>query len=129
MGGKERKKLLNENPEHKNEPLSGIGDICDGTNVHKVHVLKGAMGQGEGAEKGNVLVTADETLNTVTIASGKSAERTCAFCGVVQLKMKICSRCKQVNYCSGQCQKSHWKEHKRQCKKMAMSKPMKTPFI
>merc|ERR1712087_1062015 len=75
--GKQRKKFLNENPEHKNEALSGMGDICDGTNVHKVHVNKGTMGRGDGAKKGNVLVTADETLQTVTIASGKSAERTC----------------------------------------------------
>ena len=126
--GKERKKLLNENPEHKSQQMSGIGDLCDGTKVHKVNVIRGKMGSnGEGAKSKNVLVTADETLKTVTMATGKSAERTCAFCGVVQLNMMRCSRCKQVHYCSGECQKSHWKEHKRQCKKL--KKPISTPFI
>lgn len=27
-----------------------------------------------------------------------------------------CSRCKQQYYCSAKCQKTHWKEHKAQCK-------------
>ena len=28
-----------------------------------------------------------------------------------------CSRCKKVNYCSKECQRSDWKQHKKQCKK------------
>ena len=30
---------------------------------------------------------------------------------------KKCSRCKTVGYCSGACQKTHWPEHKKSCKK------------
>lgn len=28
----------------------------------------------------------------------------------------LCSRCKAVRYCSRECQKAHWKEHKKVCK-------------
>ena len=28
-----------------------------------------------------------------------------------------CSRCKQTNYCSKECQRADWKKHKKQCKK------------
>eukprot|EP01084_Bolivina_argentea_P205153 350534_1 len=54
---------------------------------------------------------------TVSIASGNSAERKCAYCGILGLNMKLCSRCKSVHYCDAKCQKPHWKEHKKQCKK------------
>ena len=27
-----------------------------------------------------------------------------------------CSRCRKVCYCSRECQKAHWKEHKKECK-------------
>jgi len=44
-------------------------------------------------------------------------------CGYCRKKEKnknefmICSRCKQVAYCSRECQKAHWKGHKNICKK------------
>jgi hypothetical protein len=28
----------------------------------------------------------------------------------------VCSRCEQARYCSRQCQKAHWKQHKKECK-------------
>lgn len=44
----------------------------------------------------------------------------CANCGGVdiQLKLKKCSGCEKVWYCKVECQKSHWKQHKAQCKKL-----------
>ena len=33
-------------------------------------------------------------------------------------KLKLCSGCKDVYYCSIECQKSNWKEHKPLCKKL-----------
>jgi hypothetical protein len=42
----------------------------------------------------------------------------CQGCGVAETKEKKhsqCSRCKQTRYCSKECQKSHWKEHKLEC--------------
>ena len=32
---------------------------------------------------------------------------------------KSCSQCGQAKYCSKECQKAHWKQHKRSCKKKA----------
>ena len=48
--------------------------------------------------------------------SGRSELYTCAFCGVSKTeKLMICSRCKSISYCSKECQKSHWKAHKKEC--------------
>jgi hypothetical protein len=32
-------------------------------------------------------------------------------------KMMMCSRCRTVHYCSRECQKAHWGDHKGQCRK------------
>ncbi len=39
-------------------------------------------------------------------------------CGYCQKEgaQKICSRCKEIAYCSPECQNSHWKEHRSLCK-------------
>ncbi|ORX43251.1 hypothetical protein BCR36DRAFT_586738 [Piromyces finnis] len=37
-----------------------------------------------------------------------------------QPMFKSCSQCGQAKYCSKECQKSHWKQHKRACKKRAL---------
>lgn len=39
----------------------------------------------------------------------------CIKCG--QKADKICLQCKAVHYCSNECQKSHWKTHRKKCKK------------
>jgi hypothetical protein len=48
-----------------------------------------------------------------------SAHYDCHGCGVAETKEKQylqCSKCKQSRYCSKECQRSHWKEHKDICK-------------
>eukprot|EP01091_Cochliopodium_minus_P019897 TRINITY_DN8515_c0_g1_i1.p1 TRINITY_DN8515_c0_g1~~TRINITY_DN8515_c0_g1_i1.p1 ORF type:complete len:365 (-),score=69.58 TRINITY_DN8515_c0_g1_i1:76-1170(-) len=48
-----------------------------------------------------------------------TAQKKCKVCDVVEtltLKMKSCSRCKKVSYCSKECQLKHWPEHKKECK-------------
>ena len=43
----------------------------------------------------------------------------CAKCGIRSTDNKAfskCSACKMVTYCSRECQKDHWGEHKRICK-------------
>jgi ankyrin repeat protein len=44
-------------------------------------------------------------------------ERNCAACKNSGLNFKVCSACKNVHYCSRDCQKSDWKRHKKECKK------------
>jgi hypothetical protein len=41
----------------------------------------------------------------------------CAQCGELFPKLKLCTRCRSVSYCSKECQVAHWKAgHKQVCK-------------
>src|SRR6056300_1567949 len=54
--------------------------------------------------------------------SSSEADEVCANCGkaaVDDVKLKICTACKLVKYCSVECQKNHWSKHKKACKKRA----------
>ena len=42
----------------------------------------------------------------------------CASCGVMkndEMRFYKCARCKATHYCSKECQKDHWKSHKKEC--------------
>ena len=46
----------------------------------------------------------------------------CASCGIAandDIKLRKCTACHLVRYCGVQCQKDHWKEHKKECRKRA----------
>ena len=48
----------------------------------------------------------------------------CASCGVAEAdhtkhKLKRCTACNLVRYCGIKCQREHWQQHKRECKKRA----------
>ena len=46
----------------------------------------------------------------------------CACCGkaeVDEINLRKCNACKSVRYCSVKCQKGHWPQHKKACKKAA----------
>lgn len=40
----------------------------------------------------------------------------CAYCGNPSAALKKCSGCGKPRYCDKSCQKSHWKDHRNQCK-------------
>lgn len=40
----------------------------------------------------------------------------CEFCGSSSKRLKVCSRCKDVRYCSRDCQVQDYKKHKKKCK-------------
>ena len=49
----------------------------------------------------------------------KRAARVCQLCGKEAQRMKKCSVCKLVRYCSEECQLKDWKSHKKSCKETA----------
>lgn len=54
------------------------------------------------------------------MSANDEAHMCCAACGIKQLddiKLKKCTACYLVSYCSVQCQKNHRKQHKKECKK------------
>ncbi len=63
-------------------------------------------------------------LNNMSAVDEEAADTTtcCASCGkaeVDDVKLKICTACKLVKYCSVECQKNHRQQHKKACKKRA----------
>jgi len=49
------------------------------------------------------------------IIDGRMVEKVCAMCNAANVKLRHCSRCKSVYYCSRDCQAQHWPEHKGKC--------------
>ena len=47
-----------------------------------------------------------------------SPAASCCRCGKQGPNLKVCGRCKAVSYCSVECQRSHWSEHKLSCSKL-----------
>src|SRR5210317_2234492 len=55
-------------------------------------------------------------------AAGSDVVMCCTCCGKPaddDIKLKICTACKLVKYCSVECQKNHRSQHKKACKKRA----------
>ncbi len=53
-----------------------------------------------------------------TTARGKVNEKgCCASCKKIPENLKRCSRCRAIDYCSVECQRAHWPQHKIVCSK------------
>lgn len=55
------------------------------------------------------------TPKTATAAAAAAATRGCGKCGKKSEALMKCSRCHKVAYCSKDCQRLDWKNHKRAC--------------
>jgi hypothetical protein len=49
----------------------------------------------------------DKILNKLT--------NNCEFCGSSSKRLKVCSKCEKVRYCSRECQVQDYKKHKKEC--------------
>ena len=62
---------------------------------------------------------ADLTRLIPTDMKARLKLRQCTACersqDLGEKKFKKCARCQQVRYCSTDCQRAHWREHKRDC--------------
>lgn len=47
--------------------------------------------------------------------SSDGTSTTCANCGKTSADLKRCAKCRSEYYCNRDCQKAHWKAHKRVC--------------
>ena len=59
--------------------------------------------------------TANNTASDMTMMSCAS----CGVSGVDNVKLMKCNGCYLVRYCGIECQRDHWRQHKRACKKRA----------
>eukprot|EP00978_Attheya_sp_CCMP212_P010272 scaffold24741_cov53-Attheya_sp.AAC.1 len=60
----------------------------------------------------------DQFIKAPDTKMGRADMYTCVYCGITSSeKLRMCSRCKTISYCSRECQKSHWKVHKKECVK------------
>jgi len=55
-----------------------------------------------------------EVKQALTKAQQSFQNNTCIRCGKAN-SHSLCARCQKVKYCSRECQKEHWKEHKQFC--------------
>jgi hypothetical protein len=57
-----------------------------------------------------------------------SKNKVCTSCEKIGV-MKTCSRCKNIQYCSKECQKNDWVNHRKICKKVKVTKMSKEPKV
>ena len=54
--------------------------------------------------------------NTSENEESQGDRDSCAACGIASTDLKKCGACNKTKYCSVECQKRHWKVHKKMCK-------------
>ena len=55
-------------------------------------------------------LSSGDSISEITVQ-----DKSCASCKKTDLKLKFCSRCRTVAYCSVECQRAHWARHKVRC--------------
>jgi hypothetical protein len=92
-------------------------ELKNHANMLEMAVKKGVRKEGDGKRPESSRSArngADDDSGTEHAAGGQK----CFACGVTLMVKKVCAGCKVAQYCSKECQASHWKSHKAQCKKL-----------
>jgi hypothetical protein len=75
----------------------------------------------KGLSKAALKAHKKQVKSTTNLTQGEM----CANCYVLEKtldkKLLKCGQCRLIKYCGPNCQKEHWKVHKKQCKKVAPS--------
>jgi len=69
----------------------------------------------EAIDSGEASPGEDKDCEKSKDAGFPAKKRICSSCGVANVDVKHCMRCKFVQYCSPVCQRKHWKDHKPFC--------------
>jgi hypothetical protein len=66
-----------------------------------------ALNLAEAFDHAEAVILIEKILNKMTSE--------CEFCGCSTKRLKVCSRCEKVCYCSRDCQVKDYKKHKKEC--------------
>ena len=75
----------------------------------------GSMSLGDAVER---TVGESETKNEDADTNETPTKKLCSKCGKESDTLKKCTACKCVWYCDKDCQNRHWKEHKKECRRI-----------
>ena len=65
----------------------------------------------------NTTKIADKENKHCAVKRKGKIPRSCSQCGSTPEKLHTCKACRSVAYCSSNCQRAHWKIHKKDCRK------------
>jgi len=94
-------------------PVFGKPSMCLGYKISKenIKIFKGEPDT-------QVFLPFSDILRTIKQepSQDRNAVLACSNCGKHWTRLLICSVCKFARYCSKECQKENWKEHKKVCR-------------
>lgn len=96
--------------------------------------LQTASSCGGGAGNNDCDCNAQEPRRRPAAPKEHKASESCVQCGTTaeatpNKKLMVCGGCKASRYCSPQCQKSHWKQHKAKCSQLKADRMSEKVFI
>jgi hypothetical protein len=110
--------LLKTMLTHITSGVSDWGITLFGT---RIFLLKNKRAQGKAVFTSRKTSTVWDSDKHYKISFEISARpiQTCENCDKKGYDLKKCASCQGVRYCSTQCQKAHWKQHKELCKELS----------
>jgi hypothetical protein len=88
--------------------------------MFQTHVIRDNRGNDidvrDFAERGSVCLYDNKFgIDTNPATKGLMSKTTCEGCGNEDKNCRMCSGCRRVVYCGGDCQHAHWQQHKENC--------------